>query len=162
MIRFNTWDEIAIINQPTTVKEVETRLLDSSSSLFARKEFEKFCVTTIGGLPNDKMGADGGVDGRILLINGEIALCSVKSGKVSVEQLRSLNGLITGKNVAGVFITKEPPTSAMITFANHAGLYFSPSDTLIPYEPFSRLQILTLDDMLRGKRPTLPMVTLSS
>ena len=160
--RLNTWGEIEIINEPTTVKEVEIRLLDSSSSLFARKEFEKFCVATIGGLPNDKMGADGGVDGRIPLINGDIALCSVKSGKVSVDQLRSLNGLITGKNVAGVFITKESPTNTMITFANHAGLYYPPSDTLIPYKPFPRLQILTLDDMLHGKRPTLPIVTLSS
>ena len=88
----------------------------------ARKEFEKFCVTTIGGLPNNKMGAAGGIDGRIPLEGGLTAICSVKSGQVSVRAVRELKGLLNAKQVAGVLITRHAPTAPMRDFARQAGV----------------------------------------
>ena len=104
------WGEIEILGEPRTVTEVEHQLLTTGSAAAARKEFEKFCIATIGGLPNNKMGADGGIDGRILLEGGLTAICSVKSGRVSVKDLRELKGLLNDKQVAGVLITRQPPT----------------------------------------------------
>lgn len=159
--RVDIWQEIELFNAPSTVTEVDEKLLNQASPLFARKEFEKFCVTTIGGLPNDKMGADGGIDGRIPLMSvPERAICSVKSGQVGVAQLNALNGLIRHDpaDVAGVFISRHAPTQPMREFANKAGLHTPKQlDLLGPaIDPFPRLQILTLEQILNGKRPNLP------
>ncbi len=138
-------------------------MLNKASPFYARKEFEKFCVAIVGGLPNNVLGADGGIDGRIPLRTGDgnerkQAILSVKSGKVDVKQVRELKALLNEKRVAGVFITRQPPTKPMMEFANTSGIY-SPKirkAEIFGIQPFPRIQILTLDDMLSGKRPQLP------
>jgi len=154
--RVDIWKRIDVREVPKTRAEVEAKLLDEASPLYPRKEFEKFCVATIGGLPNEKMGADGGIDGRILLRTGEQAIVSVKSGKPDVKHVRELKGLLDKKHVAGVFITRRPPTRPMKDFANRAGLHAPEKAELFAVKPFPRLQILTLDDVLAGKLPELP------
>ncbi len=153
--RRDIWGEIEIIGRPETPEEVDTKLLNTSSPLYPRKEFEKFCVTVIGGLPNNQMGADGGIDGRIVLANRKQAIVSVKSGRPTVEQIRSLKGLLTDKQIAGVFITRQPPTRPMQQFAQQAGVT-QLEGGLFQSTSFPVLQILTLEDILTGKRPALP------
>lgn len=148
------WDEIEILNSPKTVREVDDTLLNEASPLYARKEFEKFCVSVIGGLPNDKMGADGGIDGKIPLDEDKVAICSVKSGSVGVSYLYQLKGLLDEKNVAGVFLSREKPTRPMVKFAKEAGIHKMAG--LYSQKPFPKLQILTLEQILKGKRPDLP------
>jgi len=156
--RIDTWDKIEIIGQPTTVAEVDNFLLNQASPLYARKEFEKFCVAMIGGMPNDKMGADGGIDGRIPLEDGKRAIVSVKSGDVGIAQLRELKGLLTKKQVAGVFVTRQPPTRPMVDFANQAGIVeIGKSEKgLFPPRTCPVLQIVTLGDILAGQPLNLP------
>lgn len=157
--RIDIWQQIELIGAPSTTEQIEEKFLNQTSPLFARKEFEKFCVATIGGLPNDKMGADGGIDGRIQLRSvPERAICSVKSGQVGVSQLRDLKGLLGVKkaDVAGVFISRYSPTQPMRQFANQAGVHAPKSQDLFMIDPFPRLQILTLEEILNGKRPALP------
>ncbi len=156
--KLNIWGEIQILGEPESEEDVETNLLRSESAR-SRKEFEKFCVTTIGGLPNSKMGADGGIDGRIPLPNNEIAVISVKSGKVNVTQVRELKGLLNGKNKVGIFVTKEKPTQPMIQFANQAGIYQYSKESILRFEkqqPIPIIQILTLDEVVKGIKPILP------
>ncbi len=158
---FDFWDKVQIIGEPKTEEEVENSLIHSESAK-ARKEFEKFCVTTIGGLPNEKMGADGGIDGRIPLVNKQIAVISVKSGSVSVKDIRELKGILNGKNKIGIFLTKEKPTQPMISFANQAGIFeqLSKADGIVfdKTVPIPIIQILTLEQILRGERPVLPFL----
>ena len=154
--RQDIWDKISIENRPTTMQQVEDRFLNGKQSLSARKEFEKFCVTTIGGLPNETMGADGGIDGRIRLQESKRALVSVKSGRVDVRQVRELKGLLGEKDIAGVFITKQKPTTPMIEFANQAGICKMKGDGLFSIDPFPKMQILTLEQILNGKTPNIP------
>ena len=155
--KLNIWGDIEVLNEPKTIQDVDNTLLNKASPLYARKEFEKFCVTLVGGLPNDKIGADGGIDGKIPLVTGEIAICSVKSGKVSVKHIRELKGLLDdSKNVAGVFLTREEPTKDMVRFANQAGRYKAKKQGLFDNEPFPKMQILTLAQMLTGRLPHLP------
>ncbi len=153
------WGEIEIVGEPRTVVDVDHRLLATGSEAKARKEFEKFCVATIGGLPNNKLGADGGIDGRIPLTGGLTAICSVKSGRVSVTDLRALKGLLNDKQVAGVLITRQPPTRPMRTLAQQSGLVSLEQEGLYQPDPFPQLQILTLEEILTGKLPRLPYVT---
>lgn len=117
--KLNILDKVEEIGPPNTVKEVNEKLI-KNPSMNARKEFEKYCVAIVGGLPNSKMG---GVDGRIKLENGTVAIISVKSGKVGVKDVRELKGLLDENQVAGVFITRQKPTKDMEDFANRAGIY---------------------------------------
>ena len=156
--KLDIWDDIEIIGKPKTIADVDEKLLNKDSPLYTRKEFEKFCVTTINGLPNDKMGADGGIDGVIQLKEGKQAIISVKSGEVSVKYVRELKGILKNKRPIGIFITRENPTRDMAAFAKEAGIYKGDDDLLdrddsrtIPI-----LQIFTLKDILEGKRPILP------
>ena len=156
--RRDIWEDVQIEGKPETVEEIDTTLLNQASPLYARKEFEKFCVASIGGMPNNKMGADGGIDGRIPLEEGKQALVSVKSGQVSVAQLRELKGLLTDKHIAGVFITRQPPTRPMVEFANTAGIaeIERPIKGFLPARTCPVLQIMTLEDILTGKPVDLP------
>lgn len=156
--RLDVWEDVQIEGKPETVEEIDTTLLNQSSPLYARKEFEKFCVASIGGMPNNKMGADGGIDGRIPLEEGKRALVSVKSGNVGVAQLRELKGLLDAKHVAGVFITRQPPTRPMVEFANTAGVVEieRPRKGLLLSHTCPVLQIITLEDILTGKPVDLP------
>ena len=150
--RVDIWKDVEIVNRPETVQEVDDQLLNTQNPLHPRKEFEKFCVASIGGLPNEKMGADGGVDGRIPLVLKKRANVSVKSGNVGVRDMRDLTGTLDdSKDVSGVFVTRQQPTRPMREWANQAGVV---SLELIP--PFPRMQILTLEEVLNGKRPVLP------
>ena len=149
--RVDVWKDVEIVNKPETMQDVD-RLLQPVSPIHPRKEFEKFCVASIGGLPNEKMGADGGVDGRIPLVLKKRANVSVKSGNVGVRDMRDLTGTLDdSKDVSGVFVTRQQPTRPMREWANQAGVV---SLELIP--PFPRMQILTLEEVLNGKRPVLP------
>ncbi len=120
--------DIQIYGEPKTLDEVESKLINQSATK-ARKEFEKWCVIRVGGLPNSIMGADGGIDGRILLPNDEIAIISVKSGKVSIGQIRELRGLLDEKQTIGIFISKDAPTKPMLQFAKQSGSH-EPKDKI--------------------------------
>ena len=147
------WGDVEIVNLPDTDEAIANRLLDvAQDPLHPRKEFEKFCVASIGGLPNEKMGADGGVDGRIQLLLNKRANVSVKSGAVTVRDIRDLRGTLNDKKeIGGVFVTRQPPTRPMREFVNTSGVI---NLELLP--PFPKMQILTLDEILKGKRPELP------
>ena len=150
------WGEIEIVGEPRTVDDVEDRLLTAGSEAAASKEFEKFCVATIGGLPNNKLGADDGIDGRIPLAGGLTAICSVKSGRVGVKDLRELKGLLNDKQVTGVLITRRPPTRPMRELARQSGLVAPEQEDLYRPDPFPQLQVLTLEEILTGQLPRLP------
>ncbi len=51
----------------------------------------------------------------------------------------------------GVFITLEPPTKPMIEEATTAGFYEPLYSKHVP-----KIQILTIEDLLHGKKPELP------
>lgn len=141
---------LEVIGVPKTVQQVEQRLLGNSEAV-TRKEFEKFCVTQVGGLPNDKMGADGGIDGYIPLFEDKkYAVCQVKSGQVGLKDMHALKGVLTKDQPFGILLTKEPPTKPMVEFAQKSALYGSQENNKLP-----TLQILTLDEILKGLKPKL-------
>jgi site-specific DNA-methyltransferase (adenine-specific) len=79
-------------------------------------------------------------------------IISVKGGGVTVNQLRDLRGVIERDKAAiGVFICIEPPTKPMHKEAADAGFYTSPQQTR-----HARLQILTIEDLLGGKKIDMP------
>ena len=59
-----------------------------------KKAFEIWAVSTIDGIPNEKKGADKGVDGRIRFEpdgkTAKYATVSVKGGKLKADDVRAL------------------------------------------------------------------------
>jgi len=81
-------------------------------------------------------------------------IISVKGGHVTASQVRDLRGVIEREEAAiGVFITLEAPTKDMRKEAADAGIW---EYTGIGNTKHPRLQILTIEDLLAGKKIDMP------
>jgi len=124
-----------------------------------RKEYEKWAVLTFTenrGMIREKKGADGGIDGTAYIGVGkdkfEPLIISVKSGKIGASEMRDLRGVVEReKAIGGVLITRHEPSKAMINEAKSAGQV---KNDYLP--PFDRLQIVTAEQIIEGKRLQLP------
>lgn len=130
-------------------------------ALFSRSpfDFERWAVSLVNGQPNQKQVGDKGIDGVARFPTdgkGGIgrALISVKGGKqLNPAMVRDLGGTVTTQKAEmGVLITNGKPTPGMIDEANHAGSYQHPHYG----EAFPRIQIVTVDELLSGRKPAMP------
>ncbi|MDR0498723.1 MAG: restriction endonuclease [Holophagales bacterium] len=127
-----------------------------------RKEFEKWAVLTYTnnwGIINEKKGADGGIDGIIFFSTGHNENASmvfqVKSGKVQRGDIAKLHSdMQREKAVMATLITLDNPSKPMIAEAKAAGTYWHPQMG----RNYDRIRIVTIEDMLEGKRFDLPLV----
>lgn len=126
-----------------------------------RKEFEKWAVLTYSrnqARINEKKGADAGIDGIAYFLidkdtNGK-AIFQVKSGTSNRATLATLNSdRMREKAEFGFLITMDLPTKAMRDEIAAAGKYKHP---LLNRED-DRLQVITVAEILQGKRLDLPM-----
>ena len=130
-----------------------------------RFQFEWWALSLVGARPSQpttaktgKKGADRGVDGIINFMDdtsgaAKRVLVQVKSGKVSVRDVRDLRGTLEREKAAlGLLITLETPTEPMQTEAVEAGFYHSPGW----YQKYPRVQILTIEALLDGAKPQMP------
>lgn len=137
----------------------------SALALFSRSpfDFERWAVSLVNGQPNQKQVGDKGIDGvaRFALdARGAVGrvLISVKGGKqLNPSMVRDLGGTVTTQKAdMGVLITNGPSTRGMVDEANHAGSYQHPHYA----EAFPRIQLITVDELLSGKRPRMPATIL--
>jgi DNA modification methylase len=146
----------------TTMYQVNgiPRDLASAQALFDRSpfDFERWAVSRINAQPNEKQVGDKGIDGvaRFYLdktTTGRV-LVSVKGGKtVGPQFVRDLIGTVaTQKAQMGVLITLAQPTLGVHDAANHGGNYTWPLNG----QTFPRVQVITVRDLLKGKRPDMP------
>ena len=82
------------------------------------------------------------------------AIVSVKGGEhAGVAAIRDLKGVLEReKKPIGILLTLNPPTKDMITEAASSGFY----ENDFWKKKYPRLQILTVLDVLKGKRPDMP------
>jgi len=148
--------DIKVIGQPTEV-EGARQLAQSPEG---RYQFQWWALGLIDARPLggvEKKGADRGVDGVISFTDrhGELyqVLVSVKSGHVNSAMVRDLKGTIDRDKAAiGLFITLDDPSKEMKLEADTAGLWRSE----VWKRDYPRIQILTIADLLSGKKPQLP------
>ena len=126
-----------------------------------RKEFEKWAVLTFSknqARINERKGADAGIDGTAFFLidkdkNGK-AIFQVKSGGANRATMATLNSDRQREGAEfGILITMDAPTRAMREEVTAAGKYRHP---LLDRED-DRLQVVTVEDILAGKRLNLPM-----
>jgi hypothetical protein len=122
-------------------------------------QFQWWALGLVGARPAEqKKGADHGIDGKIYFHDDNSGVSkqiifSVKAGKIGVSQVRDLVGVLANENAEiGVFICLEEPTKPMLSTAASASFYTSSDGTQYP-----RVQILTIDQILKGTQPKYPL-----
>jgi len=123
-----------------------------------KHEFQKWITATVGAQPykGGKKGMDRGIDGYLNFRDADkkpqFAIVSVKGGEnITSGMVRDLKGTMDREKAAmGLFLTLNEPTREMTKEAASAGLYETGGQKM------PRLQILTVADILDGKRPQAP------
>jgi DNA modification methylase len=123
-------------------------------------DFERWAVSMVDGQPQQhSQVADRGVDGVIRFPSdgkggSERIIVSVKGGKqLGPQMVRDLRGTLENQRaVGGVLITLETPTRGMVDEANRSGLFLAERHG----RSYPKVQIITVADLLGGKRPKLP------
>jgi DNA modification methylase len=141
-----------IIGEPTTVEDA-AELAKSDPY-----QFQWWALTLVGARPTEqKKGADRGIDGRLYFHEGREAetrqvIFSVKAGKLHATYVRDLVGVVTReKSAIGVLLSFEEATKPMRREAASAGFYESEH-----FGRFPRIQLLTVGELLAGKRVEYP------
>jgi DNA modification methylase len=146
-----------VVGEPTTVEDAKKLAKED------RDQFEAWALGLVGARnAGKKKGADGGIDGQLLFhekAGGKTrqALISVKSGKVTVADVRDLRGVIEREEAEiGLLISLREPTQPMRAEAAAAGLYRSGSEGVGTWGEHPRMQLLTVAELLDGRRIDMP------
>jgi len=132
---------------------------ESARALAARDwlEFQKWAVFALGGLPKDKPGADGGIDGiiryhRVGIEQPNRAVVSVKGGlNVGVDAIHKLKSVVEREKAEiGVLVCIDRATGPMDKEAASAG------DVGPPSRRVSKLQIVTVEMLFQPNPVDLP------
>lgn len=143
--------EYDVIGEPTT--------LDGAVQLAKEDpyQFQWWSLGLLGARPQEKKkGADTGIDGKLFFHDDSRGgtkqmIFSVKSGKLKATDVRDLRGVIEREGAQiGVLVTMQAPTNGMRAEAASAGFYKS------HWGNHSRLQVLTIEDILNGRRVDSP------
>jgi len=139
-----------IIGEPTTTEDA-ARLAEQDPY-----QFQWWALGLVGARrAEQKKGADKGIDGRLYFHDGSGAtrhvVLSVKAGKLHADYVRDLAGVMASEKAdLGVLISFDKPTQQMRTWAAGQGFYES------PWGNHPRLQLLTVSELLDGKRIDYP------
>ena len=136
--------------------------LEAATDLWKRDDyhFQTWVVETVGGFPTTHRTNDGEVDGRIYFYEGEETKAmklSVKGGEnIKPEMLRALAGVIDENYPIGGFITRK--TLGTRQKQNFLNFCTEKGEVEINGIPYPRLQILSVQEILEGKRFNTPLV----
>ena len=153
-------DNVELHGVPKDIESVDALIHKKDDRV--RKEIEKWAVLTYSdnrAVINEKKGSDGGIDGIAYTRKSKDevlpVILSVKTGKTpNVKDIRDLFAVVESEGAAcGILITRYDPTVPMVTFAKQQGK-FKPD----MFQPFDKLQIVTIQQILDGTRMTLPLM----
>ena len=124
-------------------------------------QFQKWCVEQVEGFVNVKRSADEGIDGRVYFdMPGEKTLQSmaleVKGGEtVGINTVRALRAVLQYENIqmAGLILLHEPGAQQRKNFLASMALA---GHVEIAGVAYPRMQLLTVGDMLAGRRFNMP------
>ena len=148
-----------VIGQPQDLESARALALESEHD--GRYQFEWWALGLVDARPAQerKKGADSGIDGYINFFDDNSGkakriVAQVKSGRVNRGQIAALKGdMEREKAEIGLFITLNPPTRPMLDEAAAAGFY---APEHYPESRYPRVQILTIDELLAGRRAEYP------
>jgi DNA modification methylase len=149
--------DFTVTGEPTTPEDAAKLAIEDPF------QFEAWALGLVGARSaSKKRGPDKGIDGRLVFHEkrgGKTreGLFSVKSGRTGVKDVRDLRGVIEREGAEiGVLITLRAPTQAMRTEATTAGFYRSGSEGVGTWGKHPRIQLLTISELLEGRRVDMP------
>ncbi len=144
-------DTYEIIGEPVSIEDART--LAASDPY----QFQWWALSLVNARPAEqKKGKDRGIDGRIYFhddTSGDTKsiILSVKAGHTGPDHVRDLRGTVEREKAAiGVLITMDKPTAEMRKEAATGEFYLS------QWGQHSKIQILTVQDLLAGKNINRP------
>lgn len=116
------------------------------------KKFEMWAVGLVPAIPQEKKGADGGIDGLAFFDVGAKDLTKgvvqVKGGKARTPDVQQLVGAMGKTGAAlGFFVTLEKPTGPMLAEALSAGFYRAQTGV---GRSVPAMQVRTVSELLAG------------
>lgn len=150
--RFEGKASYKVIGEPVSIEDADQLAQEDPY------QFQWWALGLVGARPAEgKKGADKGIDGHIYFhdegLKGKTKqiIFSVKAGKTQVSHLGDLRGVLNRENAdIGVLISMQEPSGPMRKEAAGAGFYTS------PWGNHPRLQLLTVGQLLDGKRVDAP------
>jgi site-specific DNA-methyltransferase (adenine-specific) len=152
--------EFDVTGEPTTREDAAKLARDDPY------QFQAWALGLVGARTVDQQkGADHGIDGRLLFHEkpgGKTrqVVISVKAGHVGVQHVRDLRGVVEREQAEiGLVISMQEPTRPMRIEATDAGHYRSGSEGTGTWGNHPKLQLLTIRELLEGKRIDMPPLT---
>ncbi|WP_088049422.1 DNA methyltransferase [Virgibacillus dakarensis] len=148
---FGMLNNYSVAGEPIDLEGAK-QLADNNRFQFQIWALSLLGINYKGDFNSIKKGPDGGVDGVHFFDDGEAgklkkSIIQVKSGKVSVKDIRELNTVIERENgAAGVFVILQPPTRAMVKEAAGTGLFTNYKGEKYPF-----ITIVEVNDILLHK-----------
>jgi hypothetical protein len=151
--------EYEVIGEPVSVPDAEALAAED------KYQFQWWALGLVGARPTDqKKGADRGIDGRLYFHDEpeggktKQIILSVKGGGLKAQDVRDLRGVIEREKAEiGILISLEEPTKQMRTEAASAGFYAVPGLG----KKYPRLQILTIAELLDGRKIDYPQTSIT-
>ena len=141
------------------------RSLEGARDLWERDKyhFQKWAVEQVEGFVTTKRTADGGIDGRLYFFlpdqrDFQSMAIEVKGGKnVSIQDLRALRGVLDNDValMAGLIVMDTPGVTKTRNFHKFMA---EAGDLDVGGLKYSRMQMVTIDEILSGKRFNTPGV----
>ncbi len=124
-------------------------------------DFEAWAVTRVPGLaPNERKGADAGIDGRGRLLDkpdnhdSTLVLAQVKGGSFRLSELRDFLHVVEREGAAcGVYITCDRVTSAQARAEVR-----QQGELHVGAGRYPRVQLWSAEELFEGRMPTMPTV----
>ena len=138
-----------VIGEPTDLSGARALAAEN------KYQFQWWALGLVGARPvEEKKGADGGVDGKILFRDHpdpkqkpQAIIFSVKGGHVGVKDVRELSDVVRKTDSAiGVLISLEEPTKPMRIEAADTGFHTSAFNG----QKFPRIQLRTIEQLMAG------------
>ena len=149
--------KMTVLGEPTDLSGARALAAEN------KYQFQWWALGLVGARPvEQKKGADGGVDGKILFRDHpdpkqqpQAIVFSVKGGHLKLDDVRALSDVVTKNGAAiGVLISIEEPTKPMRAWAANTGSYVSAFNG----QKFPRLQLRTIAQLMAGEvieRPSM-------
>ena len=158
-------DRLQLEQNRDFVVEGFPRNVEGARDLWKRDpyHFQKWAVEAVDGFVTTRRTADGGIDGRLYFdVPDESEFQSmaieVKGGKhVGISVLRELRGVLEDDRalMAGLIVMNDPTPRAL---TNWKRFMASAEDLEVHGRPYPRMQVLTVAEILAGKRFDTPSV----
>ena len=157
-------DRLGLVEDKDYIIEGVPLTMEGAHDLWERDKyhFQKWAIEQVDGFVTTRKTGDGGIDGRIYFAETGMSkdlssmVVEVKGGKsVGISDVRNLRGVMEreGVSMAGLIVLKSPKERQAMNFHREMA---QAGDLDVGGKKYARMQLLTIEEILDGKRFNIP------